>query len=422
VIPAYTRSRIIRNVFALFSGGMVAQAMMALSVLVVARQLGAEQFGKYAACFTVASLSSVLFNLGLDTWILKAGAENPEQMGRLIGNVISIKGIVGLVWCGGMTLVMPNLNSESFPPVLMLLSCLSIWLEGLFMSGSAAFRIVLRNHVMALLMIGLRGGILALAIGLSLVGNQHVAAFALTRLGVSIAVVIVTLVILPVRLELKAPIAWTATLRASIPFTLSDLLTSIYVQADVVLAALLLDTRSVGVYSPASSIVNALFVLPNAIYIVLIPVFVTRLKIERTLPAIWVRLTLGGLGVLGMLLMLAVALGAPLLPKILGASFAASVPLLIVLSPILFAKSVNYGLAAVLVAAGRQTSRVVVQAFSAFVNVSLNLLMIPYLGISGVAIVYVISEVVLLIGYMILVWLWRRSAETQAAVLQAAKV
>jgi O-antigen/teichoic acid export membrane protein len=75
------------------------------------------------------------------------------------------------------------------------------------------------------------------------------------------------------------------------------------------------------------------------------------------------------------------------------------------LSPILVLKSLNFGLAALLTAADFQSWRTTAQMVCAIFNVAANLVMIIHLGIVGVALVYMLSEALLLLGYA---WVARR--------------
>jgi O-antigen/teichoic acid export membrane protein len=92
----------------------------------------------------------------------------------------------------------------------------------------------------------------------------------------------------------------------------------------------------------------------------------------------------------------------------LGEAYSTTGELLAILSPILFLKTVSFAAAAFLVAVDWQSHRLIPQAISAAVNIVLNLLVIQTLGIQGVAYVYVISEAVLLIGYLFATTRWFR--------------
>ena len=71
-------SSVLGNVVSLALGTGMAQALMAVATLLVARQLGAEIWAEYISCFGAAILTSVLFNLGLDNWLLRLFAPNVE--------------------------------------------------------------------------------------------------------------------------------------------------------------------------------------------------------------------------------------------------------------------------------------------------------------------------------------------------------
>ncbi len=69
------------------------------------------------------------------------------------------------------------------------------------------------------------------------------------------------------------------------------------------------------------------------------------------------------------------------------------------LSVVILFHSVSYGLGAILVATNQQAPRSAVQFVSVIINIVLNLLIIDRFGIYGVAVVYTITEIVLICGY-----------------------
>lgn len=64
-------------------------------------------------------------------------------------------------------------------------------------------------------------------------------------------------------------------------------------------------------------------------------------------------------------------------------------------------------MAAMIVAVGYQKYRVIIQGITAALNVALNIWMVNQFGVTGVAWVYVLSELILLLGYIYLVQRWR---------------
>jgi O-antigen/teichoic acid export membrane protein len=186
----------------------------------------------------------------------------------------------------------------------------------------------------------------------------------------------------------------------SFSFFLSDALAIIYLSIDLTIVAIVVGESASGLYAPAVTLVNTLFIIPNTIYTVMVPV-ITRAytRGERQIRMLSVGLILG-LTVLGLAMSIVVfGLASPIIAFLYGPAFSASANVLAILSAVLFFKSINYALAAVLTAINLQRERVIAQAFVAFTNVALNLLVVQRYGILGVAIVYVLTETLLCLGY-----------------------
>ena len=109
----------------------------------------------------------------------------------------------------------------------------------------------------------------------------------------------------------------------------------------------------------------------------------------------------------------------PLVQFFYGVEYIMSGRILTVLSTVLVFKSVSFSLAAVLVAVGWQGKRVVVHAIAAIINIIVNILIVQTHGIMGVAKVYIFTEAILMIGYMILVlrWQYRNNLRAIGSVL-----
>lgn len=402
--------KVISNVIALFSGTAAAQALTALAIFLTARTLGVTAYGQYAACFALVGLSAVIFNLGLDSWLLREGGQGRIPLGRLVGSSLALKMLAGVPWLAVVAMLAPRLNPSSFPPELVLISAVAMWLDGAFLTVLSAFKVSLRNQITSALAVASRGGLLAATGALIAVGHRDVATYALTRLIVMGLSVVMALVLLWSMERLHVdPLMMNRAVRGTLPFAFSDALTLVYMQADVTIIATVIGKQAAGLYSPASSLVNALFLVPGAVYGVMVPVL-SRLIVDnnaRVQQAI--RYTIIALIALGATLWIGLALLArPIIRLTLGGGFAQSGDVLEILSTILFFKSCSFAMATILVAVGWQSRRVIAQAISAVANVVLNLLIVQRWGIAGVAWVYVFTEVALLIGYIALVAWWRR--------------
>ncbi|MGB9880927.1 MAG: polysaccharide biosynthesis C-terminal domain-containing protein, partial [Anaerolineae bacterium] len=161
------------------------------------------------------------------------------------------------------------------------------------------------------------------------------------------------------------------------------------------------------IYGPALNIVNMLFLVPNALYITVLPALAKAFasnqdgffRIGKT--QLCLQLLNGFMMTIGLCLL------SPLLIRLcLGSAYLPSVAILRLLSPLVFLKSINFGLAAILTSANLQLWRTTAQLVSALFNVVANLIVIIPFGITGVAWVYLLSESLLLFGYIYPVYNW----------------
>lgn len=403
------------STFVLLLGTATAQGLFAVAMLLTARQLGPAGYGPYAACFAVCALSSVLFDLGLDTWLLREGAHEPPSLRRLLGSTLAIKTILGVPWILGMTIVVPKLNPSTFPTLLMFVCALAIWLDALFMAGMSGLKALMRNQATAVSVFISRAILLTGTVLLMSRAAHGAASFAFARVVAGLTSVLL-LLRYPGFSTPKFEFVWLKRIAwEALPFAASALLTMIYMRADVIIIALALDARVTGLYSAASGLINALFFVPAAVYGVAVPALVRALdkpeqtRLDHLLMLAFAAFAAVGCALWGGLLMC----GDRILLALLGNSFAESRSVLFVLSPILLLKSLSFGLAAILVAAGWQYARSGAQALSALTNVTLNVLVVRAYGPIGVAWVYVFSEIILLAAYGVLGRRWWRGWQAQ---------
>jgi O-antigen/teichoic acid export membrane protein len=93
----------------------------------------------------------------------------------------------------------------------------------------------------------------------------------------------------------------------------------------------------------------------------------------------------------------------PIISIFLGEKFLETIKLLRILSPILFFKSLSFGFVLVIILSDMQKKRILPQFIVAVVNILFNILLIPYFGITAVSWVYLISEILLTLGYGLIV-------------------
>ena len=398
------RRNVLSNIATLFSGSAVANGMMIVTLLLIARHFGAEDYGRYTSSLALASLSSIVFNLGLDIWLLREGGRTPEKLNEFLGSVLAIKAMAGIPWFGILAMVAPMINQQVFPADLIHLLAITVWLDSLFATGLTAFKAIMRNRFTSTLEAGSDTLWLLVTLALIMGGNQRLNDFVWVRILVLLASVILALALLHRMVGLRGnQTTARRALKEAFPYASSEFLAWVCMRGDVLIVGFFLGEYFAGIYSPAVGVVNGLFLVPAAVYMVMTPVLSNLYAKNPAQAKITARRTILLLTLVGALLSVAFVVAAPLLVSFLSESFQESLIIMRILSIILFFKSGSIAMAAILVARGQQSQRTAVQALTVALNVALNLLVILKYGIHGVAVVYVLTELVLLVGYSWLV-------------------
>lgn len=388
------------GIFALLGGSALARGLSAIVTMVIARQIGPQVYGQYSGSLALLGLSTALFSLGLDSWLLYAGGRDPDRLNMRFGAALAIKGIFGLAWLIAWWSIAPSLDQATFPLLLIIVGSIAVWFEELATVTWSALKARLRNDLTLVLMVCSQALFLAVTLWLSSRGTQDPASYmggkllaGLLAAGLSVLVV-VRIIGLRVRLRTIG-----SALRGTLPFAISLAFTVIYGRADLAIVASKLGSEAAGIYAPALTVTNVLFLIPAAIFGVLVP----TLSGAELADAKWIQQTTARFALLaavtGVLLAVAIAWLSPTLVDLLfGHSYRPSADVLKVLSAVVAMRCLTTVLAAGLVAVGWQTSRMWVQGLCAALNVLLNLLLAQKVGVMGVATIYVLSEAVLLLG------------------------
>jgi O-antigen/teichoic acid export membrane protein len=399
------RSRIVGNITTLFSGSVLAQAMTALALLFTARQLNANVYGQYAASIAIVSLSSICFSLGLDIWLLREGGRSKQQLPFLTGSVLGIKSSLGLIWIIIFSLIAPLLNQDTYPIRLIHWSLLLILLDNLFATTLTGFKSSFMNKPPVILEASADFIWFALTLLLILIGSLQPETYLQIRVVVVFAVLVVALLYFhrKIGIHFNRGVAIQA-LKSMFPFASSEFLGMVTMRADVVIIGLTLGEYATGIYSPAVGLINMALIVPIAVYTVMMPVLGNLYTNHPQQAKQTSKRTILLLFVIGIVLMLLFLFGAPLFGLILGDTYLPTVEIIRILSMVLLFKCVSFAMAAIMIATDKQVKRPVVQLVAACTNILLNLAIVNILGVSGVAGVYVITEIILLAGYSWVVW------------------
>ena len=405
------RSRFLNMLAGYGSANAIAQLMKMLFMLIMARYFGLADYSNYVAAYSLASFTAIFFNLGLDTWLLREGSFQ-ENWKLSAQKVLSLKASIGLIWAGLLIGLAPSLRPDLFGFGLLALCVADVWFDSLLITMLAVLNIKRDIKAYSVSILLLRGLKLIVLLVMIAVGSRSVMLIAGLRAAIAGGLAVAVFLMLRLDFRFARRQESLRMLRDSRAYTYSEFFSVIYMQADINLLTLLQGKVMAGIYSPALSVINALFIIPSSVYTFSIPTLSrTYHETPQMLPAA-ARKLLAGITLMGIVLFAGVGLlGDDLVRLLLGAEYETTGQLITMLSPVLLLKCLEFGLASVIVALNKQKERIFPQMIAAAMNVGLNLWLIPLYGVFGAARVYVISEVVLFLGYGIIVFRSLRQPE-----------
>lgn len=378
--------------------------MMAYAI-VVARYLGPEDYGYFATGYSLVGLWSFVISMGMDTWLLQK-SKNTEQTKKLSGEILIAKLLIFIIWAPLLTIGINRINSVAIE--FLIICVFDILFDSMSITLIYGLNIQQDYHKVASTLSISRLGRLISAIFLISLGFRNPILFAAFRFFFTLVGFVMALITLRPDIKIKQLEIKRVTIRELLPFGLSEMFAQVYIMADVSLLAILSGKTQVGLYSPATNMLSALFVIPNSLYLYLLPKFSKEIALHNQIPKREIIVSLLGFSLIGLTLFLGIVVSAEwFIPILLGDGFEQTKRLLVGLSPIIIFKSLQFGLIAIIVAAGLQKFRLVPQFMVAVINVILNIMFVPKLGAEGAVLAYNLSEFILTIGYGVIFVLYK---------------
>ncbi len=195
----------------------------------------------------------------------------------------------------------------------------------------------------------------------------------------------------------------TALLREGIVLGAVGVVGLLYLRIDVVMLGLLSGDAEVGLYFTAARVLEASFIVPHIVMLVIFPLLAQSNDVRHLL-----RRTVVVLGFSGILAAIALAFaGRWVIPQIYGAAWTGTGDILVLLSLAAPAVFLGYCLTQALVAKDLQERYLVVALIGLILNIGLNLVLIPRFGGMGAAAATIVTEIVVTVGATVAL-IWRR--------------
>jgi len=391
-----TIQRILKNTFSLLAGDIVAQFLVFVSVIYLARVLGPQYFGKINFTLAIVIYFTLIANFGLPLLGTREIARQRDQVREYIGSIVALRLVLALLGLIGLFLLTfllgksPEFNyllilyGFGFIPSALLLDWVFQGIEKMEYIGLSR---ILSSVIYLMLVVWLvRGpGQLLLIPCFQVIGNLLAALFLIVVSTVHFG-----------KFSLSCNLSrWKYLLRQAFPIGASIILIQIVHYLDTVMLGFMKSDAEVGYYSAGYKIIMLLLTMGAAYYNAIFPVFShyyhTSLDSLKRLQKYTMRL------MISISLPLAVGgtiLAKPLLFVFYGIHYGPAVPIFQVLVWTVAIGYLSMGYSKGLIACGKQHQRMKIDVVHACVAVALNFIFIPLYGALGAAIATVAGHFV----------------------------
>ena len=244
------RRHLFHNFAAVLSASSLERVLLAVIVMLVARNVGPTEFGAYAASFALTRILAIAFSLGLDAWLLRNGLREGDygQLRTLTTSCLTIKAALGVLWVLAMVGLSSFLDPAIFPPAFILLCSLTILFEEIANTVWSAARAALHNQQILKFFVPGQLLMLATIAVLGVRGADSALTYLLAQTVVTGLIAVIALVWQARRLGFSLDgSTLLPTFRGTLVFGASVGLAMIYGRADVALVAHFLGTEAAGV-------------------------------------------------------------------------------------------------------------------------------------------------------------------------------
>jgi len=380
-----------KNTFYLLSAYVYQKLISLFYFILLARYLGADNFGKYTFAISFAALFSVLIDFGLFLVLTREIARNRSKTKEYFSNILGFNIIAGL---SVLVLIYIVINALGYPVVtksLVYFSAIIILLDTIALSFYYTFRghlnmkyeslgIIL--HKTILLLTGIVLIYLKVQVVLMLLPLLMASFF---YLGNAIFFLKRKLGLWPIPCFNKK--ALKKLLKISWPFFIAAVFAKLYATSDTILLSYMVGDKSVGWYNAALKLVNAFLLLiagslSSALYPSLSYYFI---RSKQELSSLFSKSVFYLMLVTIPLIVGFLILAKPIILFIYGTEYLAAAMILTILSlsiPFMF---LDFIISALLNACEKQKMNTLIHGIGVFVFIGLNLILIPMFAHLGSA-------------------------------------
>ncbi|MEA1907586.1 MAG: flippase [Euryarchaeota archaeon] len=394
-----TVQRIARNVAALFTAHFIFAIVSLILSISIARVLGAAIFGTYTFVLAFTAVFVVFSDIGYNTLLVREVARDKSQAGKYLNNILSIRLVLSITILGLIAII---INVLGYPEDVKNI----IYIFGIYtlvVSFSDVFKVTFRafekmkyeSYITILSnVVKVSLGLLILFLGYGLLEISLV--FLLSGIfDLLISFLICEKKFVKPRMELDIDF-WKSTITIALPLGMLTILGLIYVKIDTLMLAMMEGVVVVGWYNAAYNLILGFRPIPHIFMNALFPLMSHYYVSSKDLLRIAYEKSFKYLFILGLPFAVGITLLADKIVFLFyGQQFENSVIALQILAwDILLIFSCS-PLGSLLVSIDKQNEMAIIVGTTAFVNVILNLILIPSFSYVGAAVATIITETML---------------------------
>lgn len=402
------RRSIAKNTAYMTTASVLQKVVAFVYFTLVARTIGAEDTGKYVLALSFTTIFVVFVDLGFTNVLIREAAKFKDKLQTFISTILSVKLILGILTYIAAVFTVNIMGYEPEIRHLVYLSAVTMLFDSFHLSLYGVLRSMgdLRweaGSILATQVTTLVLGSIFLLSGLPLI--YLILAFTIPS---ALNFLFVTF-ILQYHYNIKViPKFHKETFlyigAIAIPFAIAAIFARVYSYIDTIILSRLLDTVAVGQYGIATKITFAFQFIPLALVAAVYPRFSEYYIKNKERLAYLFEQSVKYL----LLIALPIAVGIGLLAKDIVLTLytteylAAVLPLQILMCSLVFS-FVSFPIGAMLNACDKQNVQTAIVALILIINITLNVALIPTLGIVGAAVAACAGNMLLsVLGYLII--------------------
>jgi len=390
------KSSTLKNSFLLGLDRISAMATSFIVGVVIARSLGADEFGVYSFSLSILNIFLSIGNAGLSSLLIRDLVLKPEEESTILGSAIGLKFLVSFL--SGLGIVIFSLMSgvENKEYLILLILSLTIplnvisLLEYWFQSKRKIFEYIVYKTILIFTFLLLKVWVILQFESLIYFSYLHVLYF--VTLALTIAIIFKVRSNLSFK-QLKIDKEWCSEyLRNGSLLFLSTIVTLLYLKSDVIMVKYLSNLTDVGNYSAATQISELWYIFPTLIMTAYFPSFAKKFKVNSADALEKLQVILQIFLIIAIIISILISLtGKFVITEIFGTEFKAAISVLVVQvwsSIFVFQRIV---ISKLLVLENLFKFSLISQLVGLCVNIVLNFIMFSHFGIVGIAVATLIA-------------------------------